>query len=44
MFSLSPTTIDDQGILQESFNLLLLGYAALFSGIVSLVIEFVKKQ
>ena len=43
-FSLSPSTMDEQGILQESFYLLLLGYAALFIGVISLVIEFIKKQ
>jgi len=36
--------MDEQGILQESFYLLLLGYAALFIGVISLVIEFIKKQ
>lgn len=43
-FSLSPSNVDEQGILQESFYLLLLGYAALFIGVISLVIEFIKKQ
>ncbi|MBM3909822.1 MAG: DUF3955 domain-containing protein [Firmicutes bacterium] len=44
IFSLSPSSVDEQGILQESFYLLLLGYACLFSGVVSLVIEFIRKK
>lgn len=44
LFSLAPSTVDEQGFLQESFYLLLLGYAALFIGVISLMIELIKKQ
>jgi hypothetical protein len=43
-FSLAPSYVDEQGFLQESFYLLLLGYSALFLGVVTLIIEFIKKQ
>lgn len=44
LFSLSPSTLDEQGFLQEPFYLLLLGYGSLFIGVVTLMVEWIKKQ
>ncbi|MFZ9197628.1 MAG: DUF3955 domain-containing protein [Bacilli bacterium] len=44
LFSLSPSTLDDQGFLQEPFYLILLGYGSLFIGLVTLIVEWIKKQ
>lgn len=44
LFSLSPSTIDEQGFLQEPFYLLLLGYGFLFIGVITLMVEWIKKH
>jgi succinate dehydrogenase hydrophobic anchor subunit len=44
LFSLAPSYVDDQGLLHEPFYLILLGYACLFLGVLSLIIGILKKQ
>jgi hypothetical protein len=44
LFTISPSTIDDNGMLNEPFYLILVGYALFFLAIILLAFTFLKQD
>jgi hypothetical protein len=44
LFAVSPSYVDEQGVLNEPFYLILIGYAFLFVSVILLAFTFLKQD